>query len=218
MQNDFIRAKSDENKQIRINQILSITDKLFENNTYHNISLTTISDNMRMSRGNLYKYFNSKEEIFLEIYSRKQKIFINSIVNKLNKMEIEDITTKSFAQDFSEVLENNFDYLKYHRILTSIIETNVSIENLAEFKLENHKTLSPLLEIIKIKAEVDSIKEAFHLYLTIISHACYLYDRVNYQDVYAKAMRLANLEIADIDFKSRLNKFITICCISAKLQ
>lgn len=218
MQNDFIRAKSDENKQIRINQILSITDKLFENNTYHNISLTTISDNMRMSRGNLYKYFNSKEEIFLEIYSRKQKIFINSIVNKLNKMEIEDITTKSFAQDFSEVLENNFDYLKYHRILTSIIETNVSIENLAEFKLENHKTLSPLLEIIKIKAEVDSIKEAFHLYLTIISHACYLYDRVNYQDAYVKAMKLANLEIADIDFKSRLNKFITICCISAKLQ
>lgn len=218
MQNDFIRAKSDENKQIRINQILSITDKLFENNTYHNISLTTISDNMRMSRGNLYKYFNSKEEIFLEIYSRKQKIFINSIVNKLNKMEIEDITTKSFAQDFSEVLENNFDYLKYHRILTSIIETNVSIENLAEFKLENHKTLSPLLEIIKIKAEVDSIKEAFHLYLTIISHACYLYDRVNYQDAYVKAMKLANLEIADFDFKSRLNKFITICCISAKLQ
>lgn len=218
MQNDFIRAKSEENKQIRINQILSITDKLFENNTYHNISLTTISDNMRMSRGNLYKYFNSKEEIFLEIYSRKQKIFINSIVNKLNKMEIEDITTKSFAQDFSEVLENNFDYLKYHRILTSIIETNVSIENLAEFKLENHKTLSPLLEIIKIKAEVDSIKEAFHLYLTIISHACYLYDRVNYQDAYVKAMKLANLEIADIDFKSRLNKFITICCISAKLQ
>lgn len=218
MQNDFIRAKSEENKQIRINQILSITDKLFENNTYHNISLTTISDNMRMSRGNLYKYFNSKEEIFLEIYSRKQKIFINSIVNKLNKMEIEDITTKSFAQDFSEVLENNFDYLKYHRILTSIIETNVSIENLAEFKLENHKTLSPLLEIIKIKAEVDSIKEAFHLYLTIISHACYLYDRVNYQDAYVKAMKLANLEIADFDFKSRLNKFITICCISAKLQ
>lgn len=218
MRNDFVRAKSDENKQIRINQILSITDKLFENNTYHNISLTTISDNMRMSRGNLYKYFNSKEEIFLEIYSRKQKIFINSIVNKLNKMEIEDITTKSFAQDFSEVLENNFDYLKYHRILTSIIETNVSIENLAEFKLENHKTLSPLLEIIKIKAEVDSIKEAFHLYLTIISHACYLYDRVNYQDAYVKAMKLANLEIADIDFKSRLNKFITICCISAKLQ
>lgn len=218
MQNDFIRAKSDENKQIRINQILSITDKLFENNTYHNISLTTISDNMRMSRGNLYKYFNSKEEIFLEIYSRKQRNFINSLVDKLNKMEIEDITTKSFAQDFSEVLENNFDYLKYHRILTSIIETNVSIENLAEFKLENHKTLSPLLEIIKIKAEVDSIKEAFHLYLTIISHACYLYDRVNYQDAYVKAMKLANLEIADIDFKSRLNKFITICCISAKLQ
>ena len=43
MEKKFIRAKSQENKNIRIQQIMDTTDKLFYEKTYHEITLTMIA-------------------------------------------------------------------------------------------------------------------------------------------------------------------------------
>ena len=64
MKKNFIRAKSQENKNIRIQQIMDTTDKLFYEKTYHEITLTMIAKEMNLARGGLYKYVTSKEEIF----------------------------------------------------------------------------------------------------------------------------------------------------------
>ena len=41
MEKQFIRAKSQENKNIRIQQIMDATDRLFYEKTYHEITLTS---------------------------------------------------------------------------------------------------------------------------------------------------------------------------------
>ena len=51
-------------------------------------------------------------------------------------------------------------------------------------------------------------QKIFDLYLTILYHCVYLYDRVAYQKNYIEAMKLANLEIEDIDFIEHLSHFI----------
>ena len=82
MEKHFIRAKSQENKQIRMNEIMKATENLFSTHTYHDISLTTIANELNMTRGNLYKYVHSKEEIFLQIYlNNKKKSLIQWLLN-----------------------------------------------------------------------------------------------------------------------------------------
>ena len=67
------RAVSPKQKEQRYLEIMDVTDELFKNHTYHEITLTKIAEELGWSRGNLYKYVDTKEEIFLSLYLRKQK-------------------------------------------------------------------------------------------------------------------------------------------------
>ena len=88
MEKKFIRAKSQENKNIRIQQIMDVTDRLFHEKTYHEITLSVIAEEMNLARGGLYKYVSSKEEIFLMIYLQKQNAMLKDIVRQLENRKI----------------------------------------------------------------------------------------------------------------------------------
>lgn len=206
METNFQRAKSQENKNIRFQQIMDVTDQLFKKYTYHDITLSVIAKELNLARGGLYKYVSSKEEIFLSIYLKKEEAFLNEVCNQLHdkNQDIENIATA-----FSQAFYKHLDLLKYHQILNSIIETNVSIEKLAEFKIENNKYIFTLFNNINESIHINE-KEWFNTYLTILYHGVYLYDRVAYHDHYVKAMKLANLEIDEIDFVKSFTHFIKI--------
>lgn len=206
MEKNFIRAKSQENKNIRIQQIMDTTDKLFYEKTYHEITLTMIAKEMNLARGGLYKYVTSKEEIFLMIYLQKQDIMLQDIVNNLSR---DKINPDSLSKVISQTIYQHLDFIKYHQILNAIIETNVTIEKLAEFKLKSHKQMTNLFNILERVLQKNRI-QIFDLYLTILYHCVYLYDRVAYNKNYVKAMELANLEIENIDFVGHLSHFIHI--------
>lgn len=203
---NFQRAKSKENKNIRYQQIMDVTDHLFHNLTYHDITLSLISKELNLARGGLYKYVSSKEEIFLSIYLQKEEAFVKDVYKALsNNVQ----TIENIAEVFSNSFYNHIGFLKYHQILNSIIETNVSVEKLADFKVKNNMYVSALYSIVNKTLDIKE-KEWFNIYLTILYHGVYLYDRVFYHDIYIEAMKLAQLEIDDIDFVESFTHFITI--------
>lgn len=204
MEKQFIRAKSQENKNIRIQQIMDVTDRLFHEKTYHEITLSVIAKEVHLARGGLYKYVTSKEEIFLMIYLQKEKAMLQDIVNQLNNQKI---TPDLLSEVISQTIYKHLDFIKYHQILNAIIETNVTIEKLAEFKMKTFEQTTELFHILENAFHQDRQK-TFDFYLTILYHCVYLYDRVAYQKNYVEAMRLANLEIEDIDFVEHLSQFI----------
>lgn len=53
-------------------------------------------------------------------------------------------------------------------------------------------------------------QQTFDVYLTILYHSVYLYDRVAYHDAYTQAMDLAGLKIIDIDFIENMTHFISM--------
>ena len=128
MEKNFIRAKSDENKAIRIQEIMDVTDRLFHEHSYHEITLSTIAKEFCFARGGLYKYVTSKEEIFLLIYPQKQEALLKDL---LKELETVTITKETFSKVMSDVCSCHLDFIKYHQILNAIIESNVSLERLA---------------------------------------------------------------------------------------
>lgn len=204
MNKQFQRAKSKENKKIRLQQIMDVTDHLFETHSYHEITLSTISAETGLARGGLYKYVSSKEEIFLSIYAQKEKAFNEEAVRRLSE---EKLTHESFAQILAESAYDHLDYIKYHQILNAIIESNVSVEKLAQYKKESAQYHQPLFEYIGVYLSLDP-SQVFDFYLTVLYHCVYLYDRVAYSDRYVEAMKLAELNIEEIDFIDNLKEFI----------
>lgn len=204
----FKRAKSKENKKIRFQQIMKAADDLFHQYSFHEFGLTEIAKKANIVRSGLYKYVSSKEEIFLAIYLEKQSQTINAM---LKDMVSAKHTIEQIASSISKQFYNNLDYLKYHQILNAIIETNVSVEKLAEFKLKSAHDCQKFYELIKEIVNLDNIQQAFDLYLTILYHSVYLYDRIINKQKYVEAMTLANLKIVPIDFEKELYDFVIMC-------
>lgn len=109
----------------------------------------------------------------------------------------------------TEVLYNHIDFIKYFQILTAILETNVQLENLVEFKVRSNEDSKELYSLIQ---EITNFtyEQTFHFYLTVLYHTIYLSDIAFPNSKYYEAMKLANLPITTIDFKKELNHFIKV--------
>lgn len=202
------RARSPEKKQERFNQIIEVTNDLFLKHSYHDITLTTIAKALNWSRGNLYKYVNTKEEIFLEIYLSKQEEFINSLKESFESKKIDQVY---FANKLSQCFDQHRLYLRYHNILATIIETNVSVEKLADFKIKSYKQREYFFELLQIQCPQLSPKQVKMLFLTLMYHACGLDSHTHGTKLLEDAMALANLEIYYDNYCQLMSTFIIMC-------
>ena len=202
------RARSPEKKQERFNQIMEVTNDLFLKQSYHDITLTTIAKALTWSRGNFYKYVNTKEEIFLEIYLSKQEEFIDSLKESFEFKKIDQVY---FANKLSQCFDQHRLYLRYHNILASIIETNVSVEKLADFKIKSYKQREYFFELLQVQCPHLSSKQVKMLFLTLMYHACGLDSHTHGTKLLEDAMALANLEIYYDDYCQLMSNFIIMC-------
>lgn len=202
----FIRAKSEENKKIRMQEIMDYADHLFKTHNYHEITLSMISNEIGIGRTGLYKYVSSKEEIFLNIILEKQKKVMDEIVAELKDKEA---TLHDFAQVTTEVLYNHIDLIKYFQILTTILETNASLDTLINFKTKCFLDSQEFYSVIKSITHF-SDEKTFNFHLSILHHATFLSDVAFPNKTYYEVMQAANLPAAKIDFKKELIHFIEI--------
>ena len=66
----FIRARSEEQKKIRIQQIVDAAAALYEEVGYDKVTFSQIGRKVSFSRLNLYTYYHCKEDIFLTLCCR----------------------------------------------------------------------------------------------------------------------------------------------------
>lgn len=206
---EFIRARSIEQKQRRMSEIIKTTDRLFHDHTYHDITLTTIAEALGWSRGNLYKYVTTKEEIFLELYLEKQNNYFSDIESAF--ADKYDLTDEEFTNLWTSILDKHHDYLRYYGILATIIETNVTIDRLAEFKKIVLSGFDPIIQILTKHCHCISSDRATTLYWTLLFHACGLNNGCDVSPLVEEAMKLAGLPKLKNDFSQNFRKFMLMC-------
>lgn len=130
----FERARSKENKEIRLNQIKEAAAKLFDEKNYHEISLSNIGKEINFTRANLYKYVSSKEDIFLYITIDEFNAFLENAKKALLKEA--PLKTEDFCNGFARTLNEHQRFLRLLSLLFTIIELNANHETLIHFKNE----------------------------------------------------------------------------------
>lgn len=206
---EFIRARSIEQKKRRMDEIIKTTDHLFHDHTYQEITLTTIAEALGWSRGNLYKYVTTKEEIFLELYLQKQNNYFHDIESYFEDKT--DLTDEEFSNLWTIVLDNHHDFLRYYSILATIIETNVTVERLAEFKKTVLTGFDPIIQILSKPFYNLSSDNATDLYWTLLFHACGLNNSCYVSPLVKEAMNLAGLPEFHINFMDNFRRFMLMC-------
>ena len=145
---------SDIKKEENMNDILDNARQLFVLNGYKNVTVDDICKKSGISKGSFYTYFQSKEELFLEIAkeTKDMKNFYNSFHSNSNN-EFEDVALTLWDMIFSEIKED--DIINYRLKLEFWMESfdNDELRNILREKSE--KSLNIFKNMLKTYLNID---------------------------------------------------------------
>lgn len=126
------RARTDEQKEQRVDAILEATARLYESSSFEKITLAAIAREANFTRSNLYKYFRSKEEIFFEFLKHDVRLWRRDLVK--NYADIFSCSVDTFADGWVKVLIRHKRLLRLVSVLYAHLEKKASRESLVGFK------------------------------------------------------------------------------------
>lgn len=132
------RAVSEEQKAQRREDILNSARELFQNCTrYDAILMKHIAENIKLTKGTLYLYFKTKEEVFLSLYEQE---FV-ALCERMQRgilLKANGGARKLDASDIQEVLVQSVTghdtFLRLNGLLHSVLEQNIEFETALRFK------------------------------------------------------------------------------------
>lgn len=202
---EFIRARSEEQKEQRMQEIKDATNALFLEKPYHEITLTTIAAKLDWTRVNLYKYVSTKEEIFLELSADTRDVYYDALKAAFPKEC--GYSVDVFAEVWAGILNAHRDHLHYCDILSTIVETNVSVDRLAAFKKRYYQKAYEICDILIDHFHI-SRDTAYQIILNIHYHAVGIDSLTRWNPLIAEALAKENITPPNTDFRENLKEFI----------
>lgn len=208
---DFKRARSEEQKSQRMDDIKRATAELFATSPYHEITLTTIAARLGWSRANLYKYVTTKEEIFLELTADARDAYFDALLAVFeSNATANEPDIKKLAQDWARAAAENQAWFSYGSFLLTIIETNVTVERLKVFKRDYYDALPRLTGAFAQIIDID--QEHFSRLLVMIGNqAIGLVNNCAHNPLIAQALEELGIERSIPELEPELTEFIEMC-------
>lgn len=205
---EFIRARSPEQKEQRLSEIKGAARRQFAERPYHEITLTTIADELGWSRANLYKYVTTKEEIFLLLTADECDAYFEALLAALP--EGGKLSPAEAADAWADVAAAHQEYFRLGGLLTTIVETNVTVERLMDFKRGYYAHVTEVRE--RIPQVVGIAPERVEpLLLAVYYHATGLVSSCWSNPLIAEALRRLEIERPETDFRSEMRDFVEMC-------
>lgn len=92
------RARTDAQKQIRLQEIYAVARQQLLSIPYASISFASIAKELHFSRANLYKYFASKEDIYLSLLAEETTMFAKQLSDSLQQHAVGDFERADFIR------------------------------------------------------------------------------------------------------------------------
>jgi AcrR family transcriptional regulator len=166
------RAVSDAQKAQRREDILNSARELFQNcSRYDAILMKHIAENIKLTKGTLYLYFKTKEEVFLALYEqefltlcqRMQSAVLAHAKNRnagLGADELQDVFVSAVAgQD---------TFLRLNGLLHSVLEQNIEFDTALRFKTMLRDRMIETAAVLE--ANVDGLKAGQGAELLLLVH------------------------------------------------
>jgi AcrR family transcriptional regulator len=156
----YREIEREQNKEQRKNEIISIAKKMFIEKGYNKSTMSDIAKEAKISRKTLYRYYNSKEEIALEIEISAFKVYIeyqkdvlkNLKGNGFNKLSTYLKNMDNIIDDFKELIVFTGFFDNY--FIDDYPETNATKEFIELIETSN----KPINELIEEGMEDGSIR------------------------------------------------------------
>ncbi|WP_250655016.1 TetR/AcrR family transcriptional regulator [Alkalimarinus coralli] len=130
-----LRAIDDNEKAARRQSILDAAKALYLANTSGLPSVISIARKAGLAKGTVYLYFKTKEEIFLAMLSEDYETLMVEVIKLLDAPASPDELVEQLLSTLINFLDNNPLFMPLASMASPVLEQNVDIEIVGEFKL-----------------------------------------------------------------------------------
>ena len=196
----FERATQPEHKRLRRDAILLAAGELFDEQGLHSVSLSAIARRAKSSKANIYRYFESREAIYLAILEEDYAELAAHVEQRLaplagcnDAVKVAPVVAKSLAERPRLVHLSS--------LLGSVLEQNVSLDGVRAFKREVARTLLRLLNSLHAAMPALDIPQCERALTFIASFAGGIYHVTNPGPTVHQLLEEAEFEWMRRDFE-----------------
>ena len=169
---EFIRARGEEQKKIRIQQIVDAAVSLYADIGYDKVTFSQISRKLSFSRLNLYNYFHCKEDIFLTLLLQDRWKMVEDARHSFSGAVTE---LDAFCLAWAELLLRHQRMLALFSIVNTVILKDASSEMHRRFRLEISRSSDELVALARELFPAFTHEQAFLFTECESSYALTLY-------------------------------------------
>ena len=167
-----IAERREREKEQRKNDIIDAAERVFFDQGHENATMDDVAKEAELSKGTLYLYFKNKEELYLAIHLRGNKILRSLFEKTIDKYNSGLEKTKAIGLayvEFYKTYPNYFNALIYYesREINFEDEDSVAFECLVEGKATLEMLINSIIIGIKdgsIRPDIDPVKTALSLW------------------------------------------------------
>ena len=156
-QADWVRARSDEQIAQRIKEIVDATARLYEGNRFEDITFSMIAKEANFTRSNLYRYFQAKEDIFLELLKHDIETWR---INFVDTFPDGNPSLREVAEISVELIVKHGRMVRLYTILFTLLEPNASLAALTSFKKKITEEIGMVAQFLSTKLPFPSVEAA----------------------------------------------------------
>ena len=176
----------------RKEEIIEACIKVYETKSFKEITIKDIGEATSFSRTSIYNYFQTKEEIFLELFKREYNFWIYELEEILKNNE--HLSKDEFAKLLSKSIENRKNMLKLLSMNMYDLEENSRMELLIDFKVVFGKSMETVKKCLDKFFVNMTEKEKTEFIYSFFPFMYGIYPYTMVTDRQKEAMQLANLE------------------------
>ena len=141
------RARSDEQKEQRRQTLLEAAARLHAVRPIEEISLNAIAREANMSKAGVYRYFESREELFLELTLESMLRWRTTLLNRLEDAAGSEDEEK-LARALATAIIDTPRFARLASVLATVLERNVSADTVARLKTSFLIEVMPVVEAV----------------------------------------------------------------------
>lgn len=183
---------SDKMVALRKKEIVSAAEKLFETASFKDITIQDISNETTLTRTAIYTYFQTKEEIFLELLRTEYELWINDLYTIY--IEHEAMDRMEFAVTLARSLEKRKNMLKLHSMNHYDMEQNSRVEQLAEFNMSYKRSVDALRNCLDKFCSDMSEEERHEVIICLYPFMYGVYPCVEISEKHEESMHRADVQ------------------------
>lgn len=174
------RAHTETQKKERKSQILDFASQLLKEKSPSDIVMAAVASGLELRKGTLYRYFDTKEELFLSLLERELPALFLRFKTRIEKFPKHQVNPEVFAMTLVTAIMENTHIWKLLSVLSPVLEANVGYDRLIVFKriaIENIRLLaSELLEygMVNDLSEAVWVLNQFEVFLVGLQSLCNL--------------------------------------------